>query len=111
VSDFYGSACREILAPVRLRKFRGVAVHTVAQEEKAPAFRGRCVLRDAESGRIFPLRVTSSEVQEYRRRFREHLEEVRLFCTRSGVHYQPADPNASLDRTALETLRWTGVLR
>jgi len=64
-----------------------VLVHLVSPWEAAPSLTSDVELEDLETGEILKVGPDSEVLQEYRRAFREHAEQLRSSALRRGMHY------------------------
>lgn len=111
ISDLYGTSHREIFKPLKLKHMLGVAIHILSREEKYPTLRGRVTLRDAETGASIQTDIESAAVGQYQKRLLQHVNEIKSFCHQNRVFYKEIDIIQDLEKTVLQVLKLTGLIR
>ena len=97
---------------LRARGFEAHAIQIVGAEERALSrLGGRLRLRDAESGAIRDVMLSSSDRSRYGAAFAERIAEVRSFCHRSAIGHAVVSTSDPVERCLTTILPAAGMLR
>jgi uncharacterized protein (DUF58 family) len=114
LSDFLVPHERYVSAMDRLRA-RGLETHAIqvvgAEERAVSRLGGRLRLRDAESGAVRDVMLSSSERRRYGATFAERIERVRSFCHRSAIGHALVSTSDPVERCLTTILPAAGLLR
>ncbi|HVU04460.1 MAG TPA: DUF58 domain-containing protein [Polyangiaceae bacterium] len=112
VSDLYDPAGFERgINELRYAKFEPYVLHVVDPRDARPELRGDVHLYDCETGDEREVTVTDALLAKMEVAYREHLQEIERFCTRSQVPYFQADVDTPFDELVLRVFRRGGFLR
>jgi len=112
LSDFLSP--KDYQAPIRRLLslgFRVLAIQILDQADWGAGLTGRIRLRDSETRRHADLLITARNLDEYRRRLREHAERLNAYCTRRNQYYLYADTQAPFAQIVARGLRERGLMR
>lgn len=111
LTDFYDAeGYAEAVLGLLARRHEARLVHLVAQEELAPAPRGRFLLTDLETGKERDVVLAPRLLEAYRRRFAAFCGEVEEFARSRELAYVRVLAGDPLDRRVLEIVRARGIL-
>lgn len=105
ISDFYDDPEIVIrhIEPLRYHGNDVALFHIADPAELDPSFRDPVVLQDLETGSTLEVSPEYAN-SEYRKRFAEHVENLRSFAQRSGLDYQLMNTTRPLDAGLREYL-------
>jgi uncharacterized protein (DUF58 family) len=114
ISDFLvpDDGYERALGELRSRGLEVNAVHVIGGEERELAqLRGRLRIRDAETGAVREVELTSADRRRYAAAFTERLEAIRSFCHRSGIGHALASTADGVGHCLTRVLPSAGMLR
>jgi len=94
---------------------RGLEVHAVqivgGEERRLARLNGRLRIRDAESGAVREVELTSADRRRYADAFARRIDAIRAFCHKSGIGHAVASAADGLDHCLTRILPAAGMLR
>lgn len=114
LSDFLvePSIYEQAVEALRGRQYDVAAIRVIGAEERAPtAMRRNLRLRDAETGVVRDVELTSAAREQYAAAVDQHLARLRRWCAARAVACAIADTNAGLPHTLLTELPRAGLLQ
>jgi len=102
---------RRALLKFRARGFEICVIHLLTQSEEKPAFRGRVMLRDAETDESQPVFVSDHTLEQYRVRLNRFAEDWRKFCIGHNIKYFYVNDTISTEKVVFDFLRRGGLLK
>jgi len=114
ISDFLVApeVYQRALGALRARGLEAHAVQVIGGEERGlERLHGRLRIRDAESGAIRDVELTSADRRRYANAFAERVDAIRSFCHRSGVGHALASSADGVEHCLTRVLPAAGMLR
>jgi uncharacterized protein (DUF58 family) len=106
-----GDHAQGVITALAAKGFDLSIIHVVSKEEVEPMVRGRTVLRDAETGRAVPLRITDASAAAYGKAFREFGEQWSAVCRKHGVRFLSTTTDVPFEDFVMSYLRHGGLVR
>ena len=104
-------AARHALLQFRARGFEVCIIHTLAQPEEVPAFRGWVNLKDAETNESQFVFASEDTIEDYRTHLNRFAEDWRRFCLNHEIKYFYVNDLIPLEKVVFDFLRRGGLLK
>jgi len=88
-----------------------VLIHVLSPDEIEPPLAGDLRLIDVETGGVQEVSIDGGMRDLYIKRVQAWREDIRLECTKRGVHFIAAESNAAWEKIILYDLRRLGVVK
>lgn len=112
LSDFYDEKGTDrALAMLAQKRYRVFVIHVVSPEEVAPAFAGRVLLRDAESGNEIAFDSSAELLRAYRESFSRHCDAIERACRRREAGYARLVTSDPFESALVRLVRTRHLLR
>jgi hypothetical protein len=114
ISDFLVAPelYQRALGALRSRGLEAHAIQVIGREERGlEGLHGRLRIRDAESGALRHVELTTVDRHRYAAAFSERIEAIRAFCHKSGVGHALASSADGLEHCLTRVLPAAGMLR
>lgn len=112
LSDFYDERGTEkALAMLAQMRYRVFVIHVVSPEEVAPDYRGRVLLRDAESLREIAFDSSDEILRAYREAFSRHCDAIERACRRREAGYARLVTSDPFESALVRLVRTRHLLR
>ena len=109
VSDFYDKSSLDFFLPAKSRNMPSYAIQIIAEEEHTPSITGDFILHDIENHQHHRKKLTSQSLKNYKKRFQEHINQVKSFCHQHNVIHTTITPNASLNQVLMKLFQLMGL--